>query len=769
MSAEPPVLIDIPELGWPLSCGGCSGGAGTCAGGCSGTCSGGCSCGDGPNPLSVNVQAAVEWTSGPCAADAQPSYAAPGAADPLAWVAARVAQLRQFVTDALQLTTPYAGQVGRGCRFSGSHGNLVVQWQPPAASSFFPVPVFTYDNLATGNIAPGWNMTFNRSVQTGPPVAVLSGTGTVNHHSSPNPVTGYCTPSDFWARNSLQQLPPSGQWQETQADGVAFRYSPTGSLLYISNPAGGRWTVTSFAGRIINVTDPFNGVNNFTYDAAGKLGQVIDAAGRRTSLAYDGLNNLSTLTGPDGVRTTLVYAGAPSSYLTTWTTPVGSTNFTYAGSALNHVIAHTGQPTIFLPLASGWWIADPRGFRTSLAYSGTGQLLSVRAPNGGLTTYTWSGSRVSNVQDPAGHNTAFVHTTLADGSQRLRRATFPAVGSVTFLYDGGGRVRSVTDTLARRWTLVWDAAGNRKAVIDPLGQRTSYAYLSTAQLAAVQNPLAARTTYLYTLDTKTAEINPQAQRTSFAYNAAGQPVLAHDPLGHLTTFVRDTHNRVLATINPLGLRSSSTYDANGNRLTATDPLGRRTSFAYSTAGQVTQRIDPLGNRTSYAYDKSGNRARVQDPLGRITTTVYDGANRPVALVDPLGRRTSTAYDTRDNPIRLTDPLGRIVTTVYDAYSRAVARIDALANRTSFTYDSADNLTRLTNPLSAITTTAYDAHNRPTSTTDPLEPANELLIRRGQPPNRGHRPAGQPQLDGIRRRRESHRRDRPAGQPDHHGL
>lgn len=242
----------------------------------------------------------------------------------------------------------------------------------------------------------------------------------------------------------------------------------------------------------------------------------------------------------------------------------------------------------------------PDDYYTATHYRPDGLVASERAPDGGITTYTYDMSgRLDVVTSPSGATMSY---TYDPATGRLASKTTPA--------PAGSGVDAVTTTYSTEFRPDGDDMVEVAVTTGPDGARTEEIYGTLGRVVArrVQVHGAA-----------TPETTDDQYRT--------------------TTF---THN------------------ADGHVETTTNAAGEVTTTRHDAAGRVTESCDGVGRRTVHEYDGAGRLWRVHGPWdddpgsdvcatgpapeeAPTSTTEYDELNRVVATIDALGRRAETAY------------------------------------------------------------------------------------------------------------------------------
>jgi hypothetical protein len=90
-----------------------------------------------------------------------------------------VAAVQQKLAQAIRAYENVSSSVGLCCRVKAESANLAVQLRPPAAGSFDPQPLLTYNQGAgTSEFGNGWLEAYRRKVvQSGNNATIDTGTG----------------------------------------------------------------------------------------------------------------------------------------------------------------------------------------------------------------------------------------------------------------------------------------------------------------------------------------------------------------------------------------------------------------------------------------------------------------------------------------------------------------------------------------------------------------------------------------------------------------
>lgn len=446
--------------------------------------------------------------------------------------------------------------------------------------------------------------------------------------------------------------------------------------------------------------------------------------GYAMSLGTDSSGN-ATITGPDGSQTIFSlsgtsYSAPPRAESTLTKGPDGSYTFTQA--------RHTTYT--FSPQGQLTKEQDLNGYTTTLAYNGSGQLVSITDPSNRSVTVSYTGDNVTGLTDPMGRTVSFAY---GDGAGNLTSVTDMNGGLTKFTYDASHLLLTITDPRGNVVTTNhYDASQRADWQTDGLNRKTTFAYSGTPLTAAggsttTTDPKGNVSVDQYINGERTAITRgygtPQSATWQYRYDPGSLgPSVVVDPNGHATSY---------------------TYDAAGNRTGATDPLGRTTTSTYDSLNDLTSMTDPKGVTTTFTYDSGGNLLSRSTPLvgssqTQTTTLTYGDAAHPgdvTAVTDPAGKVSHTSYDSNGDVVGTTDPVGDMTTMTYNAVGWLLTTVSPRGNATggtpsqyTTTYSYADPTTgatdefgdvrAVTDPLGDQTIKSYDADRNVVSTRDP---------------------------------------------------
>lgn len=610
-----------------------------------------------------------------------------------------------------------------------------------------------------------------------------------------------------WQASLAENSPSSGDVTFTAENGDQYVYvsngstgfnSPTGALSRLAEVTDSSGNVTGYtlttpgndvltfnpSGQLVSQTDSTGRGLTFSYNSAGQVGSITDAAGQAVTLTYSG-PLLTGVTLPDQFTLGYHYTNGR---LTSVVTPGGSagatTAYTYNPAGLASVQDPDGNTVTTTYDSFGRVVSqsDGAGSVTTFSYTTTSGGLpetDVTDPNGGITSYVYSGGMLQEVVDPMNGTTGYVYNGLAEPVS----VTDPLGGATTMSYDGSGNLTSLTDPLGheRQWT--YDSHDNVLSYQDSNGNTTNYAYnLMDEITSATAPPPGGETTYVYDASGNLVSstdprgnvtgANAAAYTSTYGYDSSGQLGSVKDPDGNITGYTYDTMGFPLTVTDPLGHVTSYAYDSDERVSRVTAPGGGLTKYAYDLAGNLVSRTDPDSNTWSYAYDGDNRLMKTTDPLGNAVSYRYDGDGNQVLFTDARQITTATSYDADNRPAKITYSDGTpVVSYGYDADGDVTSVSDGTGTRTlaynadgevtsgggfSYGYDNNGDVTSRTYPDGTAISYGYNQDGqvssmtlRSSQTTYSYDPAGNLVSTaepNGVTETRGYDNAGQ--LTGI---------------------
>ncbi len=404
---------------------------------------------------------------------------------------------------------------------------------------------------------------------------------------------------------------------------------------------------------------------------------------------------------------------------------------------------------------------DLNGLHTTYSYSGS-ELTSIEDPYLKVTTLTYSSGYLSTIQDPTGRL-----TTFSFSGAKLQSVEQADGSHMTYTYDGSGRITQVKDQRSNVTTVAYDSAGRVGTITLPEGasqlfspyQEQGWTNSGTSGSPAPATLLAAsNTTYTdpngntsemspdwYGLGQLNQSIDPYGDVVSNDLNANGEPNVTVDALSRITQYEYDgqgmpttitypdlsqslytynSYSEPLTFDNQDGKTTTYTYDGDGNLKVVQDPMNNLTTMTYTATGQVQTKTDANSKMTTYLYDNQDRVTTIQFPDGTTNLMAYSSAGQVTSSTDGRGNATTYSYDAMNRKTGMTDAAGNHTTYVYDAAGNLTQEQDPTpagqtARTTNYAYDSMDRLTTVTDPLGNKTVTAYDSDGNKVSVTDPL--------------------------------------------------
>jgi YD repeat-containing protein len=476
-------------------------------------------------------------------------------------------------------------------------------------------------------------------------------------------------------------------------------------LSSLADPQGNKVTLT-YDGltRITTITDAAGDKTTLTYADASdefKVTKVTDPFGRSASFTYNADGELASITDTLGITSSYTYLFGSGDFITSLTTPYGTSTFTYGDSTTDYRLGTTIFLTITDPLgqtqrvefrqqAPGIPDSDPPN-TVPVGMTTANQFLSFR------DTFVWNA-----------HQLALA--TLPDGEFDYTKARI-----IHFLHAGNFSQTS----------------GVPESIKEPLENRVWYSYPgsgigvgSTNQPTAIGRVLDDGTTQLET----------------FQYNSFGLVTQFKDPVGRQRTLTYAANG-----IDPLTISNttaganqhllSATYNSQHEPLTSTDASGQVTKYTYNAAGQLLTSTDALGGKTTYTYGATGLLLSIAGPIANSTVTyTYDAFNRRASSTTPQGHKLLFSYDTADRPTTFKYPDGTTSKLLYNKLD-VVSLTDRLKHTINYVFDANRQATQVTDPLGHIIKITYCNCASISRVTESKRTHNDLQLRRRRPHDR----------------------------------
>jgi len=420
----------------------------------------------------------------------------------------------------------------------------------------------------------------------------------------------------------------------------------------------------------------------FSYDARGRLSEVIDAAGLVTRITRSEDDRVVTITGPYGHATTLDV-----------------------------------DPR-------GWLerVVDPRGATWQMTYdpSAPGLLTAFEDPEGATSTMTYDADQ-RLVSDT---NAALARQTLSreerDGGQVVTHTS--ATGAVT-RYETtrsiGGSTRTTTEGLGLVTTsVVVDDASDTTTTPD--GVVVTSRFGSDPRFGMSRPVLESRTTRMPSGLTRTEAV---ARQVSLSDPDDLETLMSQtDSItvnGRVLTSTYAAFTRTRTTRSPAGRTLTETLDAAGRVTRVELPGVTPVVVQYDASGRVAQVTQ--GERAfGFVYAASGDLQTITDPLARAFAFTHDAAGGLESATLADGTTIGFGSNLRGELTSLTTPAGGVFTITRDALgdvTRFSAPTLAGIDDVAVSYDADRRVTGVTRPSGARVTFTYDAAGRIATRTD----------------------------------------------------
>ncbi|RYZ62204.1 MAG: RHS repeat protein, partial [Chitinophagaceae bacterium] len=670
--------------------------------------------------------------------------------------------------------------------------------------SFYYNSFFLYKDFGFGK---GW--TFQYNIQYASDTVpgrkvILWGDGRADKYDS-LPGGSYKTPRGFFTR--LVQYSP-GKFRLTEKDSTTYFFDDPlhQKITRMQEPNGNSLQFSYAGGKLASLANNAGQRISFTYDAAGRLAAVTDAVAqpsRTFTYKYDGAGNLievkdplngtnkytylvngpmKTLADPNGNTIDIIYfpnfttrelIGCNKRLSFSYDTTQKKTVVTdYLDGGANQVTTYTYQKRDDLS-----WVTsmsgnccgfnmtfeyddqgnkvketDANGNIYTYTYDNNGNLLTATDPMGSKSTYTYSKdfNQITSYKDPKGNLYTLEYDSkgnmikLVAPGNKLYSATYNSQGDIvsstdpkgtvfTYHYDAYGHPASVTGPEGFSATLSHDARGNLlsyvdarghtrsaeydildrlKKITDPINQSMQYSYDAAGNMVSLKNKNNETSLVRYDASSRPVTITgPTGNTTEIGYDAMDNITRLKDPMGRQMELGYDTRNRINRLKNPEGSIATLRYDANGNVTQAVHPNGRTITYTYDKQNRLVKAADANGEISALTYDANGNTTSYRNGTGAVVSFSYDSLNRMVQITDPLGNRTHYEYDKNDNVIALTDQNGFTSHYTYDGMNRVKTFTNNNGFETRVNYDAVGNVASLTDQNNNTTTYAYDELNR----------------------------------------------------------
>ncbi|HEX9774746.1 MAG TPA: FlgD immunoglobulin-like domain containing protein [Actinomycetota bacterium] len=435
-------------------------------------------------------------------------------------------------------------------------------------------------------------------------------------------------------------------------------YDDAGRVASVSRPGLDPVAYGYYDDGRLHTTDDGTGVVSRSYDAAGRLSELIDADGNKATYSYDDAGRLTNYFEPRAYAT----GATPSDF---------DTVFAYdaAGrlAGITNQLGHK-QSTTYNDDGLLIGVTDPRGnvstpndpaFTVDLTYHPGGQLESVTDPDNRATSYDYD----------ADGNLSFIDDGL---------------GSSTFTWDGAQRLTGVTMTLdgppssSFSISRAYDAAGNPSSMTDPTGT-TSYTFGTLSLPGTVSGPA-----------------------NAVVYEGAACSTCGYDPAGNIAT----------STLTSPSVTTNHLFNAT-NRQTALSSSWADAVFTYDGRGLPNTYTDGPGYVEDLTLSDAGFPERLvlkqfaAGPIDADFVITPDEGLRPVSITNNGTTEHTYAYDRAGAVLQEQYKQGTGLQTVTYTYDQAGNRKTRTVGTLTDTYTYSNSGTLSSQAGLAATTYTYD--------------------------------------------------------------
>jgi RHS repeat-associated protein len=571
----------------------------------------------------------------------------------------------------------------------------------------------TSDRSSIGNVGDKWNFSWQSFIQAASTAATVlygSGNGQITY-------TGYDSSTGSFAPELMSHdvlvLVSANSYVLNHSDGSKDVYnladSSVPARVFLTSSVDRIGNTITFAYdsyyRLQTVTDAIAQSTVLTYGLSTdptnpsfyQITAVTDPFGRTASFTYNEFGQLASITDVLGITSSFLYG--PGDFITTLTTPYGSTAFA-GGDTPSSGVAYDRWLTATDPLGAVEKIEWTNNATTFADVNSSGQ--TSDAPTGFTndyvnyrTTFFWDKKAMETA--PNDKNQAFIYHFLHNVpdnsimSYVLESTKAPLENRVWMGYPNQttgaiyvgttnqpSRIsRLLDDNSEQDFYRSFNGIDNLTQAIDPLGRETDYVY-----------------------DTNLIDILQIKQKNGLGYDLLG-------------TYTYNSHHLPLSYTDAAGQVSTYTYNSFGELLTTTNPKGETTSLAYNSSGYLQSIAGPIsGAVTTFTYDGFGRIGTVTDSSGYALSYAYDAADRGISVTYPDGTYTQVIYDKLDSEWTR-DRLGQWSLSLYDPLRRLVLQQDPLLRKTIYERCLCGALVGVIDPMGNETKWTIDVQSRVT--------------------------------------------------------
>ncbi|MDZ4852594.1 MAG: RHS repeat-associated core domain-containing protein [Pirellulaceae bacterium] len=288
-------------------------------------------------------------------------------------------------------------------------------------------------------------------------------------------------------------------------------------------------------------------------------------------------------------------------------------------------------------------ITDRNNNVTQLTYNGQGHPTGTIDATGLATTFTYTGNRVTEINDPAGRTTRLSY----DSNGNLMRVTDPDASARTWQYDSSHHMVGETDQLGRHEQTNYGFHGRAMGAIKKDGTTIR---LDIPETQGLYPPDATthfgNTVPVFSLpsDAEAMYVDGSGNVQRSELDAAGQPIRQFDAFGIAASVKRDANNLPVTISNASGSATTNKFDDRGNLLTTQDSLSVRLGDDPSVIGLLFGDLQLFGETDRYSFiGKAGERIWVDQIRGFAS----------LAIQTPSGETLSTDRLPEDGTYQVT--------------------------------------------------------------------------------------------------------------------
>jgi RHS repeat-associated protein len=269
-------------------------------------------------------------------------------------------------------------------------------------------------------------------------------------------------------------------------------------------------------------------------------------------------------------------------------------------------------------------VTDTEGNATNYIYNSTDQIQQIVDPVGLITTFKYSGNRVTSVVDPAGRSTVFSYDAQGD----LLSVTDPDGTQNRYGYDGKHLLSSSIDKVGQIRTGTYDEFGRAKTATREDGSTVT---IVPVEVQGLLNEL------------QTTNLNNIPKAGLLPFN----PVSSYtDGNGQVLKTVLNQRGKVISQADKVGFLASNTYDSSYLVSSQTNSNKQVTEYQYDDHGNVTKvvRSDDSFLRSDSSIDTFNSSLHI------LNKTVLSDTNNVVNVSGDINNDgftdivTSNGYD-----------------------------------------------------------------------------------------------------------------------------